>query len=279
MSSIIKYRNINVTTDDPCIIGNTVKKEVSATPQLSIEEQEDSLMDRLEKLSSKIEDAEKRYNEIVEESDKVIFETNTKAEKIIEEAKNDGMQKGYIEGKNKASEELQTMKLQIQDEYELKLQELDNEKKKFLQDTKNEISVIFRNAFTKVFENEIKYSNDLLEILIVKGLRELSDEKEVRVLLAEEDYRKLNKESLQRRVGNDFNDKHISVSFDKNLKNGSCLLETSLGFIDASLDNLANLVSNLIDNSIYEEINIKDYMTEEEIDNPNSLDNETNNIE
>ena len=203
-------------------------------------------------IGKKINDAEKRYKDIVDESEKIIFETNNKAEKILSEAKKDGQDQGYIDGKKIADEESAQYKAQLDLEFQKNLELMQKEKQDFLIHTKNQLGEIFKTAFIKVFENEIAHSNTLLQILIMKGLRELSDEKEIRVILSENDYKIFDKEAFKVALGDLYSDKIITFAQDKNAQNGTCILETSLGYIDASLNHLARYVTMLIDDSIVE---------------------------
>lgn len=276
MSSVIKHHNLIVENQDPYIVGNTVKvydEEGNVSTQ-TIERREESLMTKLEELSEKINDAEKRYKDIVDESEKIIFETNNKAEKILSEAKKDGQDQGYIDGKKIADEESAQYKAQLDLEFQKNLELMQKEKQDFLIHTKNQLGEIFKTAFIKVFENEIAHSNTLLQILIMKGLRELSDEKEIRVILSENDYKIFDKEAFKVALGDLYSDKIITFAQDKNAQNGTCILETSLGYIDASLNHLARYVTMLIDDSIVESNEEGDDDASNQI-----VSNEPNNIE
>lgn len=257
MSSIIKYRNLNYETDDPLVIGCNARKEILKAAgedeehgETEIEKKERMLLEKLDELSHRIEEAESKYKEIEIDSDRLLRETNEQVDDIVSKAKDIGYKKGYDEGKTKADNEGKDYKLKLDVELATRMTELKNERKEFLNNTKDQIIDIFNESFKRVFENEIKYSKDLLNALVIKGLRELTDEKEVRIVLDEEDYKNFDRESFLKQVGDEFNDKVISFSFDKNLEQGSCLIETSVGFIDASLNNLANCISELISENV-----------------------------
>lgn len=263
MSSIIKQSKVVVETQEPYIVGNAIRKANEISSDYDTSDVEKTFMNKLEELSYKIEDAEKRYKDIVNESEKILFETNNEAEKILAEAKNDGHNQGYHEGKKKADEELLEAKQILQDEYDLMYKELLDEKNAFLKDTKNKIADIFNMAFKKVFENEVAHSNNLLNILIMKGLREVADEKEITIMLSEEDYNKFDREEFKKQLGSLYDDKIIKISFDRNISNASCIIETSIGYIDASLNHLARYISALIDNSIQETDEASSEMSDE----------------
>ena len=67
----------------------------------------------------------------------------------------------------------------------------------FLKNAKDTITEIVKDSFEKMFNVEVKESSKVLNTLVLRGLRELTDEKEVRVIFSEEDYQNFNKEKFK----------------------------------------------------------------------------------
>ncbi|MCQ2911155.1 MAG: hypothetical protein MJ244_03105 [Clostridia bacterium] len=258
MSSIIKYSNLCYENQDPIVVTCDTAKEIYKANEKELKEkhnmelrsEEQILLDKLDKLEKEIDEAEAKYQTIIQDTSKQILDANKKVDKLLEDAKVEGIRRGMQEGKNRQQKEMEEYKAKCDQEINNKVLELEQDKKEFLKNAKDTITDIVKDSFEKMFNVEVKESSKVLNTLVLRGLRELTDEKEVRVIFSEEDYQNFNKELFLNEIKGQYDDKVLSFSFDKSLGNGSCLVETSLGFIDSSVNNLAESVSLLISSSI-----------------------------
>ena len=259
MSSIIKHSNLLYRSDEPIKVSSLSSNQMQIAKDVNHNQEansnvEELLVNKLEELSKNIEEAEKSYKKIIEESNELIIKTNEEVVKLKNEAREEGYNSGFQEGISKANDEFEIMKKRLYEEVENEKNNnvisLNSEKHNFLITAKEKITNIIEITLSQVLKYEIKHNKTFLNTLVLKGLDELGDEKEIRILLSEEDYKVFDKEDFLNALKNDYEEVKISISCDKKLDLGDSIIETSAGFINVGVNNIAQYIAFIIDKNI-----------------------------
>lgn len=250
MSSIIKNTAISYKPDNSYYIDPDKVTEVTSSEKRA-RSLKDTLTASLNDLEAKIKVANHEYDNIINKCDSKIEETNQLIEKLKKEAYDDAYAKGYNDGKKKLNDEYSGLTNKLQLEYESKINEFNLEKVDFINRMRDEITDIITTSVGNILNENIKEDKDkknIVDTLILRGLCSITDEKEVKVFLSEDDYKTFDRESIISSLGTISYD--LSFSFKKELKPFECILETNLGYVDVSLDNLLNSICTFVKGKI-----------------------------
>ena len=267
MSSIIKQANLLFSNNSPVRVSGNPNGESSRygfkeqqnkkdkeTEELILEDSYSRKKEELEmlllELEKEVKVAREEYENALKEADTVKEEALKEAEGIKNAAYEEGKNNGYNEGISEAKKELEDTKARLYEELNNDKMILEEERKKFVSEVEKKVPELVKELFFFNFERECHVNDEVMQALVLKALSDLSDEKNVRVLLAGEDYEMLDKESLMKKITT-INDKmEISFSHDKKLKKGSVLIETNLGYIDAGINALGDTIMALVSENI-----------------------------
>lgn len=250
MSSIIKNRYLNYEPED--VVKVTVDRNIisSGANALDPDAGEDDFATKLGNLSRQIEEANEELDKLAMQKQEMIDEANSQAEAIRNEALKEGSELGYAEGKHKVDAEFAQMKHDLLVEMGNERTKLEEEKKQFFKDFKEKVGTIIPNALAKLYEHEVKTEPHIIDAIILKGLMELSDEKDIRVILSEDDYKTFDREAFLQNLKNGGYDKDVAITYDKDLTLGDCLIDTNAGFISCGMNDFAKSLSLLIESNI-----------------------------
>ena len=160
------------------------------------------------------------------EGEEIVAQAHREAEQFIEVMKNEG----YDQGLKAGAEEVENRKRQLEEEYNLKMEELDD---------------TFINVFSNVTHTIAEDKKDMIIYLINSVMNNVDTCKEFVIHVSPDDYRfAINNQNLI--TGALSKEVHIEISEDSTLSRNECLIETDSGVFDCSLDvQLSNLIKDI----------------------------------
>jgi len=177
------------------------------------------------------EEAEKIISEAEKNTEKFLEETYLKSKAILDESKergfNEGYDIGYNEGK-KVSDEL------IEEANEIKRDYL-KEKDRVLKSIENDVIDLVLTISEKIIYQKLEDDKEVIISIILKGLDSLNARDKVIIRVAKEDY-DIIELSKKRLLAMASLIEDIEVKIDNKLVRGNCIVETSKGNVDVSID-------------------------------------------
>lgn len=195
-----------------------------------------------------VSEAEKKAEEIMDlaydEYDKQLNIAYEKSKSIYEDSKkkgyddgyklgindgyDEGYKKGYDEGRKKA-EELIKEALEIKDYY-------NNRRSKMLKDTEKDLIELVITIYEKVLDQKVKEDENYIISLVLNGIEGLEIKDKLTIITSQEDYEILkNNEDIILAKASLIDS--IEIRVNSEMQKGDCILETSKGNIDVSLNN------------------------------------------
>lgn len=238
MSSVIK--SFRVIESDGFSLNDTGLKSSSSYNEI--------VEDIRKKYEYIVNKAEKKAEEIMDlayaEYDKQLNIAYEKSKSIYEESKNngysegyelgvkdgydEGYKRGYEEGREKA-EELIREALEIKDYY-------NNRRSKMLKDTEKDLIELVITIYEKVLDQKVKEDENYIISLVLNGIEGLEIKDKLTIITSQEDYEILkNNEDIILAKASLIDS--IEIRVNSEMQKGDCILETSKGNIDVSLNN------------------------------------------
>lgn len=262
MSSIIKsFRVINKdNSNEKEEKNNTIKKSIIPIIEEAKKESKEIVKNAEMKARAEsraiIEEAKKESMEIVksgkEKKDLFIHNAYEKSKDIFSKAKNDGFSLGHKEGYDLGYKEgykegkVDSDKL-IKKALDIKENCL-NDKKELLANLEKDIIELVTVVYEKLIQKKTEEDNELIISLVLKGIEDLDLTSKLTIISSKEDYETV-KELQDEILARSNMISELEFKYDSDLKKGDCILETSKGSIDASLNNQLSEVKGLL-NSI-----------------------------
>ncbi|MCQ2749165.1 MAG: hypothetical protein MJ246_04110 [Clostridia bacterium] len=249
MSSIIKNRYLNYEPEDvvKVTVGKTLTSGANALAEPSGEV---DFASKLDGILASINEAQIELETLERQKEQMINDAKSQAEAIRNEALAEGSEIGYNEGKEKCEAEFSQMKANFENEMKLEREKFNREKKEWGKEFISNVGAIIPDALGKLFEHEVKTDSNVLDAIILKGLMSLSDEKDIRVILSEDDYKNFDRDSFLLKIKDSGYDKEVAITYDKTLNLGDCLIDTNAGFISCGINDFANSLALLIEKNI-----------------------------
>ncbi len=209
---------------------------------------EKMLKEAQEECEEIINEAKEKAKKIVEnaniETNKYIQEANSKTAEIIEDARKTGYEEGYIEGKKIADELIR--------EANIYKKEYLNQKDNILNQTESDIVTLVLNICSKIIGKTIDEDSEAILDIIFKGINSLNARESLTIRVSKEDYDvvEMSKERILA-MANLVED--IEIKSDISLKPGGCIIETSKGNVDVSIDTQLKEIKNLLKELLHSE--------------------------
>lgn len=223
---------------------------------IKITDEEKKYIEKAQKLYEEIvSSGEKKYDQIVDEAnkkaDKFIGEAYDKSKEIFENAQKEGYKKGYDEGFNEGynkaydngendADKIIDEALSIKDEY---LNIKDNVYEEIEKDV---IELVF-TICEKIINEKLENDRETIISLVLKGLDNAHARGDIIIRVSKEDFDivEMSKEKILAHATMIDN---LEVKLDGNLKRGDCIIETSKGNVDVSVEYQLNEVKELLNN-------------------------------
>ena len=170
------------------------------------------------------------------EASKIIENANIEAARILENA-NQSYNEQFESAKKNAAEaailETEAKSRDIIEEAERIKLEAQQYKENFLKEIEPEIIDFTINAVEKLVEGEKILNKDLASIIVKSGLRQVPLADDITVHLSPEDFDKVDQLDIMKSLDHVAN---LNLVMDAMLKPFQCIIETSLGNVDCSID-------------------------------------------
>lgn len=210
-----------------------------------------------EKYDEIIKDAMKTSEEIInsayEKSEEVLNNTHKRAQDIFKESEikgyeighkkgykegyDDGYYKGYKEGKED-SKKLISQALDIKKEYIDKRNYL-------LKDVEKDLIQLVISVYEKVLYEKVEEDEELIVSLILNGIDNLEISQKLTIIVSEEDYEAVKKSKDIILAKASLVDE-IDIRINSDMIRGDCVLETSKGNVDVSINNQLKEIKDLL---------------------------------
>lgn len=223
---------------------------------IKITDEEKKYIEKAQKLYEEIVlSGEKKYDQIVDEAnkkaDKFIGEAYDKSKEIFENAQKEGYKKGYDEGFNEGynkaydngkndADKIIDEALSIKDEY------LNIKNNVYEEIEKDVIELVF-TICEKIINEKLEDDRETIISLVLKGLDNAHARGDIIIRVSKEDFDivEMSKEKI---LANATMIDKLEVKLDGNLKRGDCIIETSKGNVDVSVEYQLNEVKELLNN-------------------------------
>ncbi len=246
MSNIIKSNRV--------IEANIISEE---KPDVSTPVKEAFIEEAKEKYKEIVSNAEEEAKKIIdsayEESEEKLNEAYERAKEIYVEAKNKGYDDGYKLGKEKGHEEgFETgYKEGKKDSEKLIVEALDiknsyiEERNRLLKDAEEDLIKLVISIYEKVLYKNVKEDEELIVSLVLNGIDNLEISEKLTIIVSEKDYPIVEKSRNIILAKASLIDE-LDIRINSDMKKGDCILETSKGSVDVSIENQLDEVKDLL---------------------------------
>lgn len=233
------------------------RQSVSREEEIDTSIYEALLEEAREKYDKIIKDAMKTSEEIInsayEKSEEVLNNTHKRAQDIFKESEikgyeighkkgykegyDDGYYKGYKEGKED-SKKLISQALDIKKEYI-------DKRNCLLKDVEKDLIQLVISVYEKVLYEKVEEDEELIVSLILNGIDNLEISQKLTIIVSEEDYEAV-KRSKDIILAKASLVDEIDIRINSDMIRGDCVLETSKGNVDVSINNQLKEIKDLL---------------------------------
>lgn len=166
-----------------------------------------------------------------------------KAKKRIEIAREEAYKKGFSEGKEEGIE-IEKKKLSLTLNTFTKLvEELSKLKKEILEGSEEEVLNLTISVAEKVIHQEVSTERGVILSVLKESIKNILDREEMKIRLNPKDYSYL--VEVDPWIFRNFDDiKNVAFEEDEGIKQGSAIIETLFGEVDARLDQQLSEIKN-----------------------------------
>lgn len=262
MANIIKSSQVNLM--EKVIVNIGENKDLQTSEIKNLQEDSDNEYDQIIDIAKK--QAEDIVNAAILEAgtikENVTKDAKEQIEKIKKEAHEEGyklgedegrsqgyenghkegFQKGYDEGKEESN-------LLIEEANSIKREYIE-EKEKALNSIETDVINLVFSVVEKTLNQKLEENDEIIVNLVLKGLESLNSKDDIRIRVSKDDFEKVDgsKEAILSKVSLIDN---LKVDVDSNFKKGDCIIESSKGNVDVSIDtqikNVEEDLKNLLD--------------------------------
>lgn len=249
MSSIIKSSRV-------------IERSIVSEKNIENEEKGNTLDEKL------LEEAREKYKEILEaagaeakiilacaqeKSNKQISKAAEDAIKISKKAEKDGYEAGYKTGKEEGhkegysvgygegeneSEKLIIEALDIKDQYI-------GEKSKLLEDVEKDLIDLVISIYEKIIYEKVEEDEEAIVSLVLNGIDNLEISEKLTIIVSKDNYETVEKSKNIILAKASLIEK-LDIRVNSDMGKGDCVLETSKGSVDVSIDNQLDEVKELL---------------------------------
>lgn len=247
LSNIIKsFRVIETrkTTPEDKTVINTALEE--AFIEETKEKYDEIILEAEEKAKKIIDTAytksEEKLNQAYEEAREILKKAETEGynqgyDLGKEKGFNEGYDLGYKEGKDD-SEKLIKEALDIKNNYI-------KQKSTLLRDVEEDIIELVISIYEKVLYKRVEEDEDLIVSLVLNGIDNLEISEKLTIIVSKDDYKTVEKSKDIILAKASLIDE-LDIRINSDMKKGDCILETSKGSVDVSIDDQLSEIKDLL---------------------------------
>jgi flagellar assembly protein FliH len=207
---------------------------------------------------------EEQAQSILQQAEAALKKARQDAENIkqqayqdIENARVQAKKEGFESGRQ---ESLKQLRQNLQEVNKI-IQQAKNEKIKIVRSAEPEILKLAVKVARVVIKKELEIDQTIVMKILEEAITKISDNQQVVIRVSHQDLQTVrnNKDKIIDLV----EAKNLSIVADKHIEDGGCMIETKLGYIDASIETKLELIEKaMID--VYEEDRVKKEAAEKE---------------
>lgn len=252
----LKKEGETVVLDYSKKIEKIIEKNDNAVDVLEDEEHENT--DNL-KLESEIalkkseleilnEEINKKKNEVEAEISKMYEEAQSRIDYEIKVSQNRGYQDGYQAGVEKGREEIIQDSKEILDRVTKIHDEMVEKKIEILEENEEGLLELAYHIASKVVKKEIATDKNIIKNNLIEALKKVPISKKLTIMVNWEDLEYI--KSIKTQLFSEIHGvEKIEIVENKNIQRGGCILETSMGTIDATINSQLEIIfENLMEN-------------------------------
>jgi flagellar assembly protein FliH len=173
--------------------------------------------------------------EAKEEIDTMMEQAKQEAETLKQQAYEEGIEQGQADGYAKGCQEADSLKEQLQQEYQEKEEHLTQVYQAKLEEIEPEMMDLLTDIYEHIFHVRLSEYRDVIVHLLGSALRKMEGAEEYMIHVSKEDlpYVSMQKDKLVEAGG--IANAHFDVVVDLTLKKNQCLIDTENGIFDCSL--------------------------------------------
>jgi len=166
------------------------------------------------------------------DGDKIKKDAMKLAESIKDKAYKDGLDQGRKEASTK-------MELNIKESLTV-IEKGRQEKQRIMEETESDILQLSTKIATKLMNSELTIKPDIIMNIVKDAVTKISDNRDIILRVAQEDLDEVrsNKELIEELMDT----RNLTITADRKIDQGGCMIETKLGFIDATIETKTEMI-------------------------------------
>jgi len=251
---IIKFDHLEPVVAPKTDEENRVQNDILIQFALQIAQEKENLENLKQESEKVIAETEGLVNEILEkarrEAQGIISTAKEDAEQILGQAKEDAqkrLQEAYEEGLRKAQEEIKADRQKAREESEAILEEARRSKLEIISSAEEEIVNLVIAVTRKVIAAELKMRPQLIREIVKVALETLDNPENVKVSVHPEDI-DLVTEKIYAAELSAIGNKPVEISFkaDDKISRGGCIVESNSAIVDSTIETRMENMENAL---------------------------------
>lgn len=225
--------------EEPLILNNNVAmvEKIEEIEEIKADSVDTSVVDQM--INSAKEEAAAIIAEAEMTAEQSVNEANQQVDRIKQQAYDDGYQKGqqegYIQGKQSGLDEMQMKIYDAAEKAQQMLMTGEKEAKEMILAAERQIIEIALAVAGRILACQIEENPMIVLPIVKKALEKVRDQEQIVLRVSAEDFEVVMqaKQDFQNIVGRE---QALTISVDRTIERGSCIVDTSYGLVDAKID-------------------------------------------
>lgn len=205
---------------DPVTVHHYASKEKAEKPKI---EEENNNIDAIAEMKTEMDRITSQLYQEFDQEKKEIYEK--------------GIQEGIAKGQETERQANEALKTELNNA----IQQFFVQKEHIYNHSKDGVIALALEVAKKVIHHQIQQTPEIIETILKDAIQKVTDNDKIVIIVNKEDiqYAKRFQEELQRQF-KEFKD--VKVIEDPNIQRGGCLIETDLGFVDATIQSKLTII-------------------------------------
>ncbi len=222
--------------EEPLILNNNVAI-VEEIAEIKVDSVDTTVVDQM--INSAKEEAAAIIVEAKMVAEQSVNEANQQVDRIKQQAYDDayqkGQQDGYIQGKQSGLDEMQMKICDAAEKAQHMLATGEKEAKEMILAAERQIIEIALAVASRILACQIEENPMIVLPIVKKALEKVRDQEQIVLRVSAEDFEVVvqAKQDFQNIVGRE---QALTISVDRTIERGSCIVDTSYGLVDAKID-------------------------------------------
>ena len=183
------------------------------------------------------DDAQQKADEIIsaarEEAEGIISQAQSEAEELRSQARQEGVDEGKEEGRQQVADNIE--------QSFTTLNEAVKERKKIIKDAESELTRLSLKIAEQIIKSEVSLNKDVVLNIVAEAISRVSDRESIIIKVNHDDAEQV-KQHRDKITGLVDGIKNLTILEDSLIEPGGCIVETSLGYVDARISTKLSLM-------------------------------------